>query len=107
MTNLCKKYALKYQQVYHSHIDLYQSFNTKNGLNLRSGGDYTAKMSDETKRRMRDKIKGQKRALGYHHTEEAKRKISLTHKGKILTEERKIKMSLSFKGRVSNNKGRK
>ncbi len=45
--------------------------------------------------------------LGKHHTEEAKRKIGLGHKGMRHSEESKRKMSKSLKGNVSYMKGKK
>ena len=44
--------------------------------------------------------------LGKPHKEEAKRKMSLAHKGKKLSEETKRKMSEALKGRPAWNKGK-
>lgn len=43
--------------------------------------------------------KGHKYRLGMKHTEEAKRKMSESHKGKIFSEETRKKMSISRKGK--------
>lgn len=53
-----------------------------NGYNLTEGGDN-----------------------GYSLSDEAKQKISKTHKGKIISEETRMKISKSQLGRVSSNKG--
>lgn len=54
------------------YVDLFQTFNSKYGLNLDDGGNAKGK-----------------------HSEETKLKIGLAHKGKIVSEESKIKMSLA------------
>ena len=40
------------------------------------------------------------------HTEETKRKIGESNRGKVVTEETRKKMSIAFKGRVPWNKGK-
>ena len=57
------------------------------------------KLSDETKRKLSESLKGNKNMLGKHHTEDVKRKISESHKGKKVSDETKRKMSESLKGK--------
>ena len=54
--------------------------------------------SDET----RIKMKGNKNALGYKHSEEAKKKMSEAHKGKPKSEEAKKKIGIASKLRNKN-----
>ena len=56
--------------------------------------------SAETRRKM----KGNKNALGYHHSEETRKRMSEAHKGKKFTEEHKKKLSAVRKGNT-NTKG--
>ena len=77
-------------------IEYYDSF--YNGYNLTTGGDSKRIISEETKRKMSESHKGKPswmkgKPLGYW-------------KGKHLSEEAKNKMSESLKGRVPWNKGK-
>jgi group I intron endonuclease len=65
------------------YINLFQSFNTINGLNLQSGGGIT-KASEETKQRM-----------------------SLSRKGKKFSSEHRKNISISMEGAIPWNKGKK
>lgn len=53
--------------------------------------------TEETKKILSDANKGNRRALGYHHTDEAKRKISETHKGRTKLEASKIKQGAAIR----------
>lgn len=80
------------------YTDLFQTFNTKNGMNLRDGGGAHGKCSEETLRKMSESRKGDKNPyFGKKHTEESKRKNSEAHKGKKLSKEHIEK--ISFKGK--------
>ncbi len=60
------------------------------------------KVSQETRNKISLFHKGRMNGrLGKKHTEEAKRKMSLSHKGKKLTEEHKRKLSISHQGAKS------
>jgi hypothetical protein len=59
----------------------------------------TFKHSDESKKKMSELAKGNKRSLGHKFSEESKRKISETEKGKIVSEETKKKQSLAKLGK--------
>lgn len=69
------------------YISKFNSFNSKNGLNLRSGGCQNSLISDETRSRMSESRKGNKSALGMIHSDESKKKMSEKHKGKKFTAE--------------------
>ncbi len=68
----CNKNELDYLEIYY--IKLFKSFNTKNGMNLASGGN-SPLYSEITKKRMSIM------KLGTKHTEETKKKMSNAHKG--------------------------
>ena len=74
------------------YIELYQSFNSEFGMNLRGGGE-RSKMSEITKSRISVANKGKKRS------EEVNEKNRKAQTGKRATEETKLKISLAGKGR--------
>ena len=118
----CNISELNNLEVYY--IELYQSFNSKNGLNLQSGGN-SKLQSSATKEKISNSNKGRKL------TEEQRNKLSLIAKkrkvsdvtklkmsntrkklpsfniGRKASEETRIKMSISRKGKISPLKGRK
>jgi len=82
------------------YIALYQSFNSKFGLNMQSGGgDYY--LSDITKNRIREKLKGRK------CSEETRRKISESNMGKKMSIEAKERMRNSANKRWEDPEERK
>ena len=101
------------------YVDLFQTFNTEHGLNLRVGGGNKGKASEETIKKMSEVNKGDKNYgfgkprseevkkkisesnMGKKHSEESKRKMSLSQKGKKHTEETKLKLSEALKGEKS------
>ena len=90
------------------YIELYDTIN--NGYNCESGGNENKIVSDESKQKMSEAMKGENNPMwGKHFTKEQKRKISESRKGKCcgeknpnyrkhLTDEHKRKMSESRKG---------
>lgn len=74
--------------------------NGKDGYNLESGG-LNKKVSEETKKKMSESQKGR------HHSEETRKKISQTHKGLKASEESKKKMSESRKGGIISDEQRR
>lgn len=73
-------------------IEYYDSFYS--GYNLTSGGDTNVIISEETRRKLSNSLKGRNVwNKGKHHTEETKRKISESSKGKHHTEETRRKLS--------------
>ncbi len=79
------------------YIKLYNTFNTKNGLNLQSGGNRPI-ASDETRAKL--KMNCGKHMIGKHHSEETKQKISKGNIGKKISDESKKKMSTAQKARM-------
>lgn len=86
------------------YVDLYQTFNSKFGLNLKDGGGSRVKVSDETKIKMSASRKG------IVYSEETKRRMSEGTKGcthsietrKKMSESR-LKMSDETKNKISEN----
>jgi hypothetical protein len=70
--------------------------------NITTGGDGTPGriISDSLKEILRQKSLGNKNCVGFKHSSEAKKNMSLSHIGKIVSEEVKLKMSLTHKGRL-------
>lgn len=117
------------------YITLYNSMNDKYGYNKKGGGSY-GKHTEETKRKISEKNKGEKNwfygkthteetrrrlseikkgkcsgeknhMYGKTHTEETRRKLSELNKGKTLSEETKRKISKSQKGRTFSEETKK
>lgn len=78
------------------YVDLFNTFNSKYGLNLKDGGGHKGKHSEETKLKIGEASKNR------FHSKESKLKNSLSHKGKLVSEETKLKMSLRLIGNVYN-----
>lgn len=89
-------------------ISKYKSNNIKYGYNISNGGNVTGTMSEKTKRKISNTLKGRKKDIlpfkGKHHSEETKRKLSNLRTGnrnpmfgKHVSNETKIKMSRSHK----------
>ncbi len=76
----CQQEELNNLEIFY--IDLYKSFNSKFGLNLREGGK-GGKMSEETKQKLSILMKGKKHALGKKHSEEAKKDVEKQEKVKL------------------------
>ena len=55
-------------------------------------------ISEETRKKLSEARKGNKYALGYHHTDETKKKIGEARKGKHRSEETRKKLSEAAKG---------
>lgn len=82
------------------YVDLFQTFNSKYGLNLRDGGGAAAKMSDETKNKISKTTKGR---VGIKKTQEQKKAQSDRMMGKSMSIDTKFKMSLS---KIGKNKSK-
>lgn len=85
-------------------ISLYDTTNSDNGYNNSTGGEHSrngCKHSEEAKKKISESQKGK------HHSEETRRKISKGNKGKIVSEETRRKISEANKGRMTKGgKGR-
>ena len=100
----CDKDNLLIREQYY--IDLLDGY--KNGYNSvpKAENNFGMRHTDETKEILREKSKGNKNRLGMTFTDESKRKISDTLKGRPLSEETKKKMSESRKGMVMSEEAR-
>jgi len=127
--HLCSDIELNSLEKYY--VDLFQTFNTNHGMNLRDGGGSHGRMSNESVQKVRIKNIGKKLSsehknkirlsmLGKKSKEESKRKLSssrkgmkfskqhctnigLSKKGIKLTPEHKKKLSDALKGRMPKN----
>lgn len=79
-------------------IKHYNSMNREFGYNSTSGGDIFI-MSEEARQKLSQSMMGNKNGLGHPCSEEKKRKISETQKGRTFTEEHKQKLSEAAKQR--------
>lgn len=85
----CDPMLLNSKEKYY--VDLYQSFNSKNGLNIRDGGGNSGKLSDEQKKKISNSLKGIK------HNKERIEKNRMSQLGKKMSEEAKLKIKLNNK----------
>ena len=123
----CPKDKLNEREKFY--IEKYDTFDTKHGMNLTSGGDSNVKMSREakekiskakkgksiphligfkhdekTKKRLAELATDNKNWLGKNHSEETKAKIREKRKHQIFTEETRRKLSISSTGRKYLNR---
>jgi group I intron endonuclease len=116
---ICVKEELSVQEKFF--VDIYKSFNSEHGLNIRDGGGNSAKLSNEQKLKISNSLKGKKHSterieanrkgqIGKSISENHKVNISKGVKGKLLgiklSEEHKMKLSISHIGNVSGMKGK-
>ena len=100
---LCDESKLNERELFY--IKFYDTFDTKHGLNLTTGGD-VIKCSEETKLKRSNSLKGRT------FSQEWKDKIGAKSKGRMIgfkhSEETKIKLKLVIhpKGRIPINKGK-
>lgn len=94
------------------YIKLFDSFNTKHGMNLRSGGAHGSP-SDETKKKLSDALNGhthseetKEKMRGRVVSDENKKRMSDVHKGRKLSDEHKKKLSEANKGMVVSDEAR-
>jgi group I intron endonuclease len=86
------------------YIDLYQTFNNENGLNIRDGGGSKGRVGEITKVKISNYMKGEGNPFyGKKHSQESLNKM----RGRKLSAENIIKMSEHRKGKPSGTKGRK
>ena len=79
-------------------IEYYNSMNREFGYNSTSGGDIFI-MNEETKQKISHSMMGNTNGLGHPCSDEKKRKISESQKGRTFTEEHKQKLSTAAKQR--------
>ncbi len=102
----CDRSELNNLEVYY--IELFQTFNSKHGLNLRSGGEGKGNMSEETKKKISEIQKGKRVGKDHHffgkkHSIETKNKISASRIGikhsKHISEESRLNYIAAAKKR--------
>jgi len=83
------------------YIKRYETFGS--GYNMTEGGDGTwgHKLSKESIKKIQIARKNQVVAIGWHHTEETKKKISSSKIGKKFSDDIKKKLSESKKGKIN------
>lgn len=74
-------------------IAYYKSNQKEFGYNIQNGGSFAGKHSEETKRKMSERMIGDTRNKGRIHTEESRMNMSKSRIGRKLTEETKRKLS--------------
>lgn len=87
------------------YIGLYQTFNSEYGLNLRDGGR-KSKASDETRKKISESLLMRKEKLGYFHSPETIKKISISNTGFKHSEKSKKLMSETRRGVNNPNFGK-
>lgn len=76
--HLCSQEELNKLEKYY--VDLYQSFNSKQGMNLKDGGGSRGKLSEESRLKIISKLKGKiGNRKGAKHKQESKIKMSISH----------------------------
>ena len=81
-------------------IASYDTFNPKKGYNLETGGHLNKYYSEETRKKLSESMKGRE------VSEETRRKISEANKGKTRSEETRRKISESHKGKTHSEETR-
>jgi len=64
-------------------------------------------VSEQTRRKRSERMKGKQYFLGHSHTEETRRKLSAIHSGKTLSEEHKRKLRIAMIGKVASEETRR
>ncbi len=97
----CNKSNLDLLEEYY--VNLYNSFNTKHGMNLKSGGSANGNHSDETKQKISKANKGKKRSQEHcRQNSERQKGTNGCNYGKTFTIETRLKMSKSSVGRIKS-----
>jgi len=69
-----------------------------NGYNILPGGDEPRPLSEEERKKLSDRMKGNKFGFGISPSEETRKKLSLANKGKMLSFEHRQKIAASHIG---------
>lgn len=82
------------------YVDLYQTFNSKYGMNLRDGGGSKGGSSEVTKLKQSESLKGKNNPFyGKKHSEETRLKLSEIAKKRKLSDTTKKKIGEAIKGK--------
>lgn len=102
----CKSEQLNYFEKHY--VDLFQTFNTENGLNLRDGGGSKGNLCEETKRKLSEGRKGEKNHnFGKPHSEETKQKMSKVRRGRKQSPEHIRKRTEAYIGKKHSEESRR
>ena len=77
----------------------------KKRMSLLKKGKTHKPISEESKKKISDALKGNKICLGRKHSEETKKKIGDANRGHKMSDEQKMLISKTLKGKTSNRKG--
>ena len=91
-------------------IAFYDSNNPEHGYNMATGGDRHDgyELSEEVRKKISESMKGKPGTMnGKKHSEEVRKKMSESHKGRTHSEEVRKKLSESNKGRTHSEEARK
>lgn len=85
-------------------IEWFGSTNRKHGYNLETGGNALKTLSDETRRKIAETVKG---TIRPPRSDEHRRNLSKSHKGHAVSDETRRKMSESHKGLTHSDQTRR
>lgn len=92
-------------------VKLLNSFGSELGMNLTDGGDAPTNVSEETKKRISESIKGEKNGFyGRHHSDDTKEFLRKLHRGNkyalgsIRSQETKDKLRSAHLGKIASEK---
>jgi len=103
---ICNESELNYFEKYY--VELYNTFNSNHGLNLREGGGCKGKLSEETKKKLSEGRKGNKHHnYGKKSSEATKKKLSNSHKGIYKDDKWRKNLSIANKGKKLSEKHKK
>jgi group I intron endonuclease len=88
----CEENNLNEKEAYY--IDLFQSFNNDNGLNLSHNRNHFIKLSEESRKKLSNSLKGKNKTKGRKHTEETKRKIGEANRRRVIKDSTRLKQSI-------------
>ena len=109
---LCEEELLDLMEIYYiKQYNSYIGWENNNGYNMTTGGSGVRRIviSKKERKRMSEIKKGKycgdkNPMFGRHHTEDAKKKVSIANKGRVLSEEHKKKISKANKGKLCGSK---
>ena len=93
---LCEENKLSEHEIYW--INFYKSYNPEYGYNKTFGGEGFGIFTEETRKKLSNSHKGKTPRKGYKTTDETKLKMSESHMGHTTSEETKEKLRNKFKG---------
>lgn len=102
---LCQCYRIELNKLEKYYVDLFQTFNSEYGLNLKDGGGNSVSFSMESRLKISKKVSGDKNGMfGVTHTDEYKKEMSEKLKGRTILWGEKISKKLKGKPLSAKNK---